>query len=111
MGRHTMVCLPIHAVAVVAYRAELCGYRTAFRASTSPEPYQLFWPTPPWQVCGVPPSRAGKKSYADVSLGHGIGLVACCSAAARASPVLPVALSSSAATPAACGEAIDVPCR
>src|SRR5262245_20537100 len=83
---------------------------TAFSASTSPEPYQLLWPTPPWQVCGAPPSTAGKGSYADVSLGQAIGLVTCCSAAARAPPVLPVALSSSAATPTACGDAIDVPC-
>src|SRR5262249_26807387 len=86
------------------------GYLTACRASTSPEPYQPLRPAPPWQVCGAPPSTAGKGSYADVSLGHGIGLVACCSAAAGAPPVLPVALSSSAATPTACGDAIDVPC-
>src|SRR5262249_39611946 len=94
-----------------AGRAMVGGYPTAFSASTSPEPYQLFLPPPPWQGCAAPPSRAGKKAYADVSLGHGIGLVACCSAAARAPPVMPVALSISAATPAACGEAIDVPCR
>ena len=86
------------------------GYPTAFSASSSPEPYQLLWPAPPWQVCRAPPSRAGKKSYADVSLGHGIGLVTCSSAAERALPVLPVALSNSAATPTACGDAIDVPC-
>src|SRR5215469_16201284 len=93
-----------------AGRAMAGGYPTAFRASTSPEPYQLLGPTPPWQVCGAPPSTAGKKSYADVSAGQAIGLVTCCSAAASALPVLPVALSNSAATPTTCGDAIDVPC-
>ncbi len=38
------------------------GQETALRASTSPEPNQLLWAAPPVQVCGAPPSAAGKKA-------------------------------------------------
>src|SRR5690349_12575735 len=86
------------------------AYLTALRALTSPAPNQLLWPAPPWHVCGCPPSTAGKKSYADVSLGQLSGVAPFWRAASRAPPRRPWALASSAATPAACGEAMEVPC-
>src|SRR3954469_5275587 len=83
------------------------GQPTALSASTSPEPNQPFWPRPPWHRWAAPSSTPGKKAYGETSAGHGIGLTAFCRATESAPPVLPVTLAIRAATPAACGEAIE----
>src|SRR6478609_430241 len=99
--------MPLGRVARPGRTAYVVGQPTAFSASISPAPNQLFWVSVPSQVCGAPLSTAGKKAYIETSVGHGIGLTAFWSAADRAPPVLPVTLAMSAATPAACGDAID----
>jgi len=52
-----------------------------------------------WQFCGAPPSTAGKTAYADVSLGHGNGLVGLLFIAAAEGSPPAISLSNIASPP------------
>ena len=86
----------------------------AASAFTCPWPYHELYAVPPVQTCGAPFETEGNgaKSASTAAPGHATGsAVPSRIACTRPGAILPYQLFTSAATPATCGDAIDVPCK